>query len=106
MFTNNASAMWKPLGVALLVSLSGCAAAYHGYQGPCVPYLYCTPPPLPYVGYDTCHCPTPGASAYYQQRGVPDADVPESAAPVEAPAPSEDAQPPAGPVPNPVPAPD
>ena len=89
MLKNNASAMWKLLGVALMVSLSGCATAYHDYQGCCIPYLYCTPPPLPYVAYEGCHCPTPGASLYFQQHGTSGPAIPESAASIEALTPSE-----------------
>ena len=81
--------MWKLLGIALIVSMSGCAAAYHDYQGCCIAYLYCTPPPLPYVSYEGCHCPTPGASLYFQQHGHSGPAIPESDAAIEVPAPSE-----------------
>jgi hypothetical protein len=77
------STIWKLLGVALIVSLSGCAAAYHDYQGCCIPYLYCAPPPLPYVSYKGCHCPTPGASLYFQQHGHSSPAIPESDAPIK-----------------------
>jgi len=79
----------KLLGVALMVSLSGCATAYHDYQGCCIPYLYCTPPPLPYVAYEGCHCPTPGTSLYFQQHGTSGTAIPASDVPIEAPTPSE-----------------
>jgi hypothetical protein len=49
-----------------MVSLSGCAAAYHDYLGCCIPYSYRPPPPLPYVAYDGCHGPTLGASQSLQ----------------------------------------
>lgn len=77
------STMWKLFGIALIVSLSGCAAAYRDYQGCCIPYLYCTPPPLPYVSYEKCHCPTPGASLYIQQHGHSGPAIPESDAPIK-----------------------
>ena len=73
MWKNRASPMWTLLGVALMVSLSGCAAAYHDYPDCCIPYLYCPPPPLPYTAYEGCHCPTPGASQHFQQEGDADA---------------------------------
>jgi hypothetical protein len=76
---------WRLLAVAAVISITGCAGAYHDYQGCCVPYLYCTPPPLPYVSYEGCHCPTPGASLYFQQNGSPDPIIPEADAPMDAP---------------------
>jgi hypothetical protein len=93
MFKNKPSAMWRLLGVPLLVSLSGCAAAYHDYQGCCIPYLYCPPPPLPYVAYEGRHCPTPGASLYSQQYGSSGPALSESDAPIEVPTPSEQVEP-------------
>ena len=71
MLRNKPSSIWKLLGVVLIVSLSGCITAYHDYPGCCIPYLYCPPPPLPYVRYEGCHCPTPGASIYFRQHGTP-----------------------------------
>ena len=82
------SPIWKLVGVALIVSASGCAVAYHDYQGCCIPYLYCTPPPLPHVHYDGCHCPTPGASLYFQQRRSSGSVIAESDAPIDVPTPS------------------
>ena len=86
MLKHKPSPIWKLLGVALMVSLSGCAAAYHDYQGSCIPYLYCAPPPLPFVSYDGCRCPTPGASLYFQQQdgasdttAAPGPDIPTEA---------------------------
>jgi hypothetical protein len=87
------SPMWKLLCAALLVSLSGCAAAYHDYPGCCIPYLYCPPPPLPYVAYEGCHCPTPGASLYFLRHGSSGPAIPDSDAPIEAPTPSEQGEP-------------
>jgi hypothetical protein len=58
------------LGIVLAAALSGCAAGYRAYQGPCIPYAYCPPPPLPYTLYTPCGCPTPIA-ARYGQRLVP-----------------------------------
>jgi hypothetical protein len=83
------SVFWKLSGAALAVWFSGCAAAYRDYQGSCIPYLYCTPSPLPYVSYESCHCPTPGASLHLQQRGAPDPASPESDLPIAAPASAE-----------------
>ena len=68
MITKKLSPAWKLLGVILLVSLSGCAAAYHDYQGCCIPYLYCPLRPLPVVVYGGCHCPTPTESDVAQNR--------------------------------------
>ena len=93
MLKNKPSPVWKLLGVALMVSLSGCATAYHDYQGCCIPYLYCTSPPLPYVAYEDCHCPTPGASLYFQQHGISGNAVPDSDVPVEGLTPSEQGEP-------------
>lgn len=70
MSKNKSSAMWNLLCAVLMVSLPGCAAAYHEYSGCCIPYTYCTPPPLPYVAYEGCHCPSSGASRYFQQNGA------------------------------------
>ena len=83
------SSLWRLLAVAAVISIAGCAGAYHDYQGCCIPYLYCTPPPLPYVSYEGCHCPTPGASLYFQQHGSSVPASPESDAPIEVPTPSE-----------------
>ena len=81
MLKNRASTIWKQLGIALILSMSGCAAAYHDYHECCFPYLYCPSPPLPYVAYEGCHCPTPGTSLSSQQQDVStsasrDSDVP------------------------------
>ena len=78
MSKNKTSAMRILLGIVLIVSLPGCAGAYHDYRACCIPYLYCTPPPLPYVAYEGCHCPTPGASLYFQQHGTSGAAIPNS----------------------------
>lgn len=78
------SMMAKLLAVLLTVSFWGCAAAYHDYQSCCIPYLYCTPPPLPYADYEGCHCPTPGALQYFQQQGSPADLTPESDIPAGA----------------------
>ena len=59
--------LWRLLALAAVTSIAGCAGAYHDYQGCCIPYLYCTPPPLPYVPYEGCHCPTPVGSRYQQE---------------------------------------
>ena len=75
------------------VSVSGCAAAYHDYRGSCIPYRYCPRAPLPYVAYEGCHCPTPGASVYFQQHGTSGAAIPESGVPIEGPTPSERGEP-------------
>ena len=78
---NKTSPIWKLSGVVMVIAFSGCAAAYHDYPDSCIPYLYCVPPPLPYVAYESCHCPTPGASRYSQQQSsiagdaAPDSDV-------------------------------
>jgi len=85
--------MWRLLCLVLLVSLSGCAAAYHDYQGCCIPYLYCTPPSLPYVSYEGCHCPTPGASLYFRQHDTSGTAIPDSDVAIEAPKPSEQGEP-------------
>lgn len=70
------SSAWCLLAVVLAISITGCAGAYHDYSGCRIPYLYCAPPPLPYVGYDGCHCPTPVGSQYRQQRrGIPTDNV-------------------------------
>lgn len=61
MSKNRMSAILVLLGIALTIAFSGCAGAYHDYSDCCIPYLYCAPPPLPYVTYEDCHCPTPGA---------------------------------------------
>ena len=76
MLKNRRSPIWRLSGVALLVSLSGCGAAYHEYGGRCVPYLYHAQPPLPYIPYEGCHCPTPGATSYFQTRGGPEKAAP------------------------------
>ena len=89
MWKKKPSAMWKLLGIALIVSLSGCAAAYHDYPGCCIPYVYCPPPPLPYAAYEGCHCPTPGVSLYLQQHGTPTTAIPDSDVPIETPTLSE-----------------
>ncbi len=83
------SSLWRLLAVAAVISITGCAGAYHDYQGCCIPYLYCTPPPLPYVSYEGCHCPTPGASLYFQQHGSSVPAIPESDAPIEVPTPPQ-----------------
>ncbi len=93
MLKNKPSPIWKLLGVTLMLSMSGCAAAYHDYEGDCVPYLYCTPQPLPYVSYEGCHCPTPGASLYFQQHGTPDMTVVDSELSEESPTPATVQQP-------------
>ena len=93
MLKNKPSPMWKLLGVGLIVSLFGCAAAYHDYPGCRIPYLYCTPPPLPYVAYEGCHCPTPGASLYFQQHDASVIAIPHSDVPIEASTPSEQGKP-------------
>jgi hypothetical protein len=87
MSKNKKHAMWKLLGIALIVSLSGCAAACHKYAGCSIPYRYCAPSPLPYVTYDGCHCPTPGATLYFQQNGVSVADCQTPSVPIATPAP-------------------
>ena len=84
---NKPSLMWKLSGVALLISLSGCAAGYHDYSDCCIPYLYCTPQPLPYVSYEGGHCPTPGASVYFPQHDTSDTSGPASDVPIESPTP-------------------
>ena len=50
------------LGVVVLATALGCAAAYHDYPCGVVPYGYCPPPPLPYAEYDSCL--TPVAAEY------------------------------------------
>ncbi|MFW6169911.1 MAG: hypothetical protein ACODAD_05420, partial [Planctomycetota bacterium] len=62
------SPVWKLLAVAVVISFCGCAAAYHDYQGSRTRYLYCPPPPLPYVAYQDRHCPTPGAANSFHGR--------------------------------------
>lgn len=80
--------VWRLLAVAVVISITGCASAYHDYAGCCVPYQYCSSPPLPYAAYEGCHCPTPGAALYYQQRNEAGVDVaPSKEAPSDAPAP-------------------
>ena len=93
MLKNKPSPMWKLLGVALVISLSGCAAAYHDYPGCCIPYLYCPPSPLPHVAYEGCHCPTPSASLTFQQHGPSAAAIPDSDVPIEGPTHSEQGAP-------------
>jgi hypothetical protein len=93
MLKNKPPPIWKLLAVALLVSMSGCAAAYHDYPSCCIPYLYCTPPPLPHVAYEGCHCPTPGASLYSLQHGPTGTAIPESYVLPEAPTPPEQKEP-------------
>jgi hypothetical protein len=93
MLKNKPSPMWKLLGVALMISFSGCAAAYHDDPGCSIPYLYCPPPPLPYVAYEGCHCPTPEASLCFQQHGVSGGAASDAEVPTEAPAPSEQGEP-------------
>jgi hypothetical protein len=93
MLKNKRSCVWNFLGAALLVSFSGCAAAYRDYPGCCIPYLYCPPAPLPYVTYPGCHCPTPRASRSFQQQGASAAAVSASNVPIEAPTPSEQGEP-------------
>jgi hypothetical protein len=53
--------MWHVTGV-LLMSIAGCAHAYHDYPCGCVPYGYCPPQPLAYTGYAAC--PTPMAERF------------------------------------------
>jgi hypothetical protein len=67
--------LWHLLALAAVISITGCAGAYHDYQGCCIPYLYCTPPPLPYVSYEGCHCPTPVGPRYQQELSGIHADV-------------------------------
>jgi hypothetical protein len=58
-------------GVALLLGVwgVGCSHAYHHYPPcSCIPYTYCPQPPLPYVTYGSCHCPTPIASGWQAGR--------------------------------------
>lgn len=93
MLKDNASPIWRLLGVALIVSFSGCAAAYQDYPGCCIPYLYCPPPPLPYVAYEGCHCPTPGASLYLQQHGISGNAASDADVPIESPTPSKQSEP-------------
>ena len=93
MLKSKPSPMWKLLGIALIVSLSGCAVAYHDYPGCCIPYLYCPPPPLPYVLYEGCHCPTPGESLYFQQHGPSGTAIPDSDVPIKGPTPSQQGEP-------------
>lgn len=56
----------RMLLLAVPLVLPGCAAAYHDYPCGCVPYAYCPPPPLPYVTYSHCGCPTPIAAQRHQ----------------------------------------
>lgn len=81
MLKNKQSPMWRLLGAALLLSLPGCATAYRDYSGCCIPYVYCPPPPLPYVTYESCHCPTPGTSLRFQQHGDSNPTIPQPEAP-------------------------
>ncbi len=70
---------WRLLAAALAVLLSGCAGAGRDYSDCCIPYLYCPPPPLPWVSYEGCHCPTPVASRYGEPQSgysAPSGDVP------------------------------
>lgn len=78
MLKKRTSTMARLLGVALLASLSGCATAYHDYPGCCIPYRYCPCPPLPYITYEGCHCPTPGASMCCQHHPNSSDDAVES----------------------------
>ena len=50
------------LAAILLITSSGCAAAYRDYEDGCVPLGYCPLPPLPYAEYRGC--PTPIAERY------------------------------------------
>jgi len=85
MLTNKSSTSRLLLVLAMLVFLAGCASAYHDYADCCIPYRYCAPRPLPCVPYDNCHCPTPGASDYYQQLGTPAGTKTDADVPIEAP---------------------
>lgn len=58
----NCATLLRRLGLIAVISLSGCAHAYHAYQCGCVPYEYCPDSPLPYTVYSGC--PTPIASRY------------------------------------------
>lgn len=90
MSKNRPSPVRKLLAVVVVGLLSGCAAAYHHYSGCCIPYRYCAAPPLPYVDYEGCHCPTAGAAEYSRQQS--DKTVRRavnSAVPTVAPAPPE-----------------
>ena len=55
-------------GLILLISLSGCAHAYHAYPCGFVSYGYCPDPPLPYTSY--AGCPTPVASGYVSRQNM------------------------------------
>jgi hypothetical protein len=76
------SSLWRLLLFVVVIPIAGCAGAYHDYQGCCIPYLYCTPPPLPYVSYEGCHCPTPGTSLYFEQHGSAASLITESDHPI------------------------
>lgn len=101
MLKHKASTTWKLLGIALMVSLSGCASAYYDYQGSCIPYRYCPPSPLPFVAYEGCHCPTPVGPQYLQRRDIrPRPAAPNVDVPIESPLPAGDQQQPASPIPE------
>lgn len=87
--TKRASRLWWLAGVALAVSLAGCAAAYQEYADCCIPYSYCVPQPLPYATYEDCHCPTPVASRYVRpDAGALTNPFVETDSPVNAPTPA------------------
>ncbi len=88
MLNNGTPSLWKWVAVVGIGLLSGCATAYHDYSDCCIPYLYCRPSPLPFVNYEGCHCPTPGASQYLgQQQAISSSSSPLADAPTPAPAP-------------------
>jgi len=101
MLKHKASTISRLLGITLMVSLSGCAAAYHDYQGCCIPYRYCPPSPLPYVAYQGCYCPTPVGPQYLQRQNVsPLPAAPNVDIPAESPRPIREQSKPSLPVPE------
>jgi len=68
----------------LLLTVAGCAPAYHSYSGCYVDCQYCTPPPLPYVHYEGCVCHSCAASKYLpMQVQAVNADAVEQQTPME-----------------------
>jgi hypothetical protein len=94
MLKNKPLVTWELLTVALMVSFSGCAAGYHDYSGCCIPYLYCSPPPLPYAAYEGCRCPTPVASQYLEhETGFSSTVARDANVPIVVPAPLNEEEP-------------
>lgn len=60
----------RVLSTLILLS-SGCAPAYHWYEGCRVPCQYCAPHPLPHEPYLGCPCHSRPAEAYLSVAPTP-----------------------------------